>query len=79
MYSPKKKTGWSSPFTLWLKNNKLLNDKFRKSLKKETGIDSLFTPINIEDKFSSNIVEDRKQLIIEWMMKTWANQYDMHN
>lgn len=75
----KKKTGWSSPFTLWLKNNKLLNDKFRKSLKKETGIDSLFTPINIEDKFSSNIVEDRKQLIIEWMMKTWANQYDMHN
>ena len=74
----KKKTGWSSPTTVWLKTDTNLNSKFKKDLSIESGIDELFTKIDLNNQFSSNVIEDRKQLIIEWMMKTWARNYGMH-
>ncbi len=65
----KKKTGWSVPITAWIKDSKIIKNKFFETVNKRDGIEEVLSENNYKD--------DTKRIIITWMLRTWAQNYNM--
>ncbi len=65
----KYKTGWSVPITKWLQDSSELKNKCAMTINKEDGIKEI---INV-----NNYKDNPKRIIVAWMMRTWAQQYNM--
>ena len=64
----KSKTGWTVPITYWLLKNSTLQNKYKSIINKSDGISELLS----EDNYKKD-----KPRIITWMMRSWAQQYEM--
>ncbi|MDC3023397.1 asparagine synthase (glutamine-hydrolyzing) [Pelagibacteraceae bacterium] len=65
----KQKTGWSVPLTIWLNYFENLKNKYIQICSKEDGI----SPILSKENYKGN----PKRMIITWMLRSWAQQYNM--
>jgi asparagine synthase (glutamine-hydrolysing) len=66
----KYKTGWSVPITNWLQTSNIIKNKYLKTVNTDDGIKEILDMQN----YSGNI----KRAIITWMIRTWAQQYNMN-
>ena len=73
----KVKTGWSAPIMSWLNSDKLLRNKFNADIGRDDGIKNVLSQNNFFDNpnLSENISGKRK--IISWMLRSWAQEFDM--
>ena len=65
----KDKTGWSVPLTVWLTQFEIIKKKYIETCTKEDGI----TQILSKENYTGNL----KRIIITWMLRTWAQEYNM--
>ena len=65
----KDKTGWSVPLTVWLSQFETIKKKYIETCTKEDGI----TQILSKENYTGNL----KRIIITWMLRTWAQEYNM--
>ncbi len=65
----KNKTGWSVPITVWMQKSDILKKKYLDNVNTKDGISEILS----KDNYSGNI----KRILITWMMRTWAQQYNM--
>jgi len=74
----KSKTGWSAPIMNWLKSDISLRTKFSTDIMKDDGIKNAIIEDNYLDnpKISEDISGKRK--IISWMLRSWAQEFDMY-
>ena len=74
----KVKTGWSAPIMSWLDSDNLLKNKFNSDVSRDDGIKSALSKNNFVDfpNFSKDISGKRK--VISWMLRSWAQEYDMY-
>ncbi len=70
----KSKTGWTVPIMHWLTNNLTLQNKYKSIVKQQDGISELISEENYSVDKSQMISKPR---IISWMMRSWAQQYEM--
>ena len=74
----KSKTGWSAPIIHWLKTDQSLRNKFLNDINKEDGIKNVI----LEDNFSENpelgLLISGKRKIVSWMLRSWAQEFDMY-
>mgnify|MGYP001246798348 FL=1 len=68
----KPKTGWSAPIMNWLSDNKVLQDKFNHTIKKDDAIKDMLSFQNIQ-------IPNNKRRIIYWLFRTWSQQFEMSN
>ncbi len=65
----KNKTGWSVPITEWLFKSKKLQAKYLETVNKDDGIREILS--------TENYKNNSKRIIVTWMMRTWAQQFNM--
>ena len=65
----KQKTGWSVPITAWLNQFDDIKKKYIDTCIKEDGISQILS--------KENYTGNPKRIIITWMLRTWAQQYNM--
>lgn len=65
----KDKTGWSVPITVWLNQFENIKKKYFEICSKEDGISQILS--------KENYINNPKRIIITWMLRTWAQQYQM--
>ena len=65
----KKKTGWSVPITEWIKDSESLRNKYFETINKKDGIEEILSKDNYRD--------NTKRIIITWMLRSWAQNYNM--
>jgi len=65
----KDKTGWSVPITKWLTQFDNIKDKYIETCSKDDGINEILS----KDNYTGN----QKRMIITWMLRSWAQQYNM--
>ena len=65
----KPKTGWSVPITAWLVQQENIKKKYIETCSKQDGINEILS----KDNYAGN----QKRMIITWMLRSWAQQYNM--
>ena len=65
----KPKTGWSAPITAWLGKFDSIKNKYIDTCSKEDGISQILS--------KENYTGNPKKMIITWMLRSWAQQYNM--
>ena len=65
----KRKTGWSVPIVYWLRHSKILQNKFKSTIKKSDGINEIIS--------KNNYLANDKQTVISWMLRSWSQKYNM--
>ncbi len=73
----KVKTGWSAPIMSWLNSDNLLRNKFNADIGRDDGIKNVLSQNNFFD--NPNLGEDisGKRKVISWMLRSWAQEFDM--
>ncbi len=66
----KQKTGWSVPLIVWLSQFENIKNKYIETCSREDGIGQILS----KENYSGN----PKRMIITWMLRTWAQEYNMN-
>lgn len=66
----KQKTGWALPISTWISKFDDIKKKYIDTCIKEDGISQILS--------KENYAGNPKRIIITWMLRTWAQQYNMY-
>lgn len=74
----KPKTGWSAPIIHWLKTDKYLRNKFLNDISKDDGIKNAIVEDNFSESPELGQLISGKRKIVSWMLRSWAQKFDMY-
>ena len=73
----KPKTGWSAPIMNWLQNENSLKNKYYEDINKDDGIKEAILEENFLENQEIGHAFSGKRKIISWMLRSWAQEFDM--
>ncbi len=73
----KPKTGWSAPIMNWLQTENSLKNKYYEDINKDDGIKEAILEENFLENQGIGYAFSGKRKIISWMLRSWAQEFDM--
>ena len=61
----------------WLKTDSSLKNKFINDINREDGIKNIINDMNFIDDSNIGASLSGKRKLVSWMLRTWAQQFDM--
>ena len=73
----KNKTGWSAPIMSWLNTDESLKKKFSSDISRDDGIKEIISDNNYLDNLKIGKELSGKRKIVSWMLRSWAQEFNM--